>query len=193
MRGTPCQRHHGRTGTGIIPAHAGNTFCEHMDGKVVGGSSPRMRGTPKTKRMICFITGIIPAHAGNTVRPRRRSGAPRDHPRACGEHLGLTSWMPAGSGSSPRMRGTQHYINAGLSPTGIIPAHAGNTETAARWRSGRRDHPRACGEHVFGLGAILVLWGSSPRMRGTLRVSSLSLSFPGIIPAHAGNTYSAVF
>ena len=71
---------------------------------------------------------------------------------------------------------------------GIIPAHAGNTRA---WHFGRlrvRDHPRACGEHGCTMACVLLLLGSSPRMRGTpWRLASARLRL-GIIPAHAGNT-----
>ena len=87
MRGT---LHHGQiriAGTGIIPAHAGNTIgclktfrwtrdhpraCgEHSSWMfscvVFAGSSPRMRGTRDNQRYRDVVEGIIPAHAGNTV------------------------------------------------------------------------------------------------------------------------------
>ena len=51
-----------------------------------------------------------------------------------------------------------------------------------------RDHPRACGEHLWlwrGTGRVL---GSSPRLRGTLGVIYVRAVFHGIIPALAGNT-----
>ena len=71
---------------GIIPAYAGNTgsfsnrdygrrdhprVCgEHVGsqflGKIVEGSSPRMRGTPKAAASALISGGIIPAYAGNT-------------------------------------------------------------------------------------------------------------------------------
>mgnify|MGYP000193879767 CR=1 FL=1 len=70
------------------------------------------------------------------------------------------------------------------------------------------DHPRVCGEHfvptIMGsvsLGSSRVCgehrtltdengepWGSSPRMRGTLKAYNHGNRNPGIIPAYAGNT-----
>ena len=70
------------------------------------GSSPRMRGTQSESHTRKLITGIIPAHAGNTYKTTARRQYPRDHPRACGEHLRLTATDHGGRGSSPRMRGT---------------------------------------------------------------------------------------
>ena len=86
MRGTQ-RTHEGRgKGTGIIPAHAGNTLvfrpfpgvwgdhpracgehrCKITRGDVSPGSSPRMRGTRDVRPLADKGDGIIPAHAGNT-------------------------------------------------------------------------------------------------------------------------------
>ena len=124
------------------------------DGDVHAGSSPRMRGTLAT------IAGhptagphprIIPAHAGNSPTAEPVQG------------------RSIASGSSPRMRGT------------LVPG----VEALGRSTS---DHPRACGELTrrrCGSRAIRIIPahagnshppckvarnGSSPRMRGTLRL-----------------------
>ena len=70
---------------------------------------------------------IIPAYAGSTsVSPCRR-GAPKDHPRVCGEHgLNATSGPPL-EGSSPRMRGALQCGALSGSGARIIPAYAGST------------------------------------------------------------------
>ena len=76
-------------------------------------------------------------------------------------------FMPCDPGSSPRMRGTL----AGTIPVdavhGIIPAYAGNTVTIMKNPSKTWDHPRVCGEHLTGNPYLLMVQGSSPRMRGT--------------------------
>ena len=156
------------------------------------GSSPRMRGTPIifAKKYVGF--GIIPAHAGNTSAPRAASPTRWDHPRACGEHGDLRYLLVGMLGSSPRMRGTRGYNRQGDRRGGIIPAHAGNTAGFMSKGTYLRDHPRACGEHLM-LGITLaVVRGSSPRMRGTLLQLPDIPSNGGIIPAHAGNTLTAM-
>ena len=50
------------------------------------------------------------------------------------------------------------------------------------------DHPRVCGEHEQCAPPVVVLVGSSPRMRGTLRRAFRKFRRLGIIPAYAGNT-----
>ena len=91
-------------------------------------------------------------------------------------------------GSSPRVRGTPvQYGDEGFS-FGIIPACAGNTRSERRTTRAARDHPRVCGEHCLIVLTILIGWGSSPRVRGTLTVATSTPLLQGIIPACAGNT-----
>ena len=86
------------------------------------------------------------------------------------------------------MRGTQGLSCSIALNDRIIPAHAGNTDRESCAWCPRRDHPRACGEHMPPSCSILTVLGSSPRMRGTLCPVCLDLRVVGIIPAHAGNT-----
>ena len=72
---------------------------------------------------------------------------------------------------------------------GIIPACAGNTPSAGSVPRSCRDHPRVCGEHFFLFFGRVVLWGSSPRVRGTPLLSWRGSRLRGIIPACAGNTF----
>ena len=111
-----------------------------------------------------------------------------DHPRVCGEHFVPTIMGSVSLGSSPRMRGTQ-IVDTGLRKLrGIIPAYAGNTWWSVSLAVASRDHPRVCGEHRSRRSRKFLLRGSSPRMRGTLRVLGDNVNAVGIIPAYAGNT-----
>ena len=51
-----------------------------------------------------------------------------------------------------------------------------------------RDHPRACGAHMFLPMSAAPTAGSSPRMRGSHFVTPEPTPAEGIIPAHAGLT-----
>ena len=93
---------------GIIPAHAGLTRpCDCPQLRVwdhpracgahcasasclsrCSGSSPRMRGSQAHKERSYHRPGIIPAHAGLTPSHDISSPLGRDHPRACGAHVG---------------------------------------------------------------------------------------------------------
>ena len=171
MRGTPFPHLRFVVPVGIIPAHAGNTSA-HCRMRISGrdhpracgehvsarrrprrrrGSSPRMRGTLGLAPVLPSILGIIPAHAGNTRRPIVRPTWCRDHPRACGEHSVMAALTSRLRGSSPRMRGTRYERVRFVAELGIIPAHAGNTNSQNATDISRRDHPRACGEHCRAL------------------------------------------
>ena len=86
------------------------------------------------------------------------------------------------------MRGTQHWCGFDLPAGGIIPAYAGNTCDPKYLRRSHGDHPRVCGEHYARRNPNTRFKGSSPRMRGTLRVPCRGQIGVGIIPAYAGNT-----
>ena len=210
MRGTLEDGRRQPADRGIIPAHAGNTaalrsrsvdyrdhpracgeHCDTLDHATRNrGSSPRMRGTLDVGLPSAGWTGIIPAHAGNTKGSSIAWRPSGDHPRACGEHQLWILLMTPGLGSSPRMRGTPW---CGVRPQrqhGIIPAHAGNTKSIPCDQHESWDHPRACGEHIMQSGSKRSQPGSSPRMRGTPGLDPDYASPFGIIPAHAGNTWS---
>ena len=175
-------------GLGIIPAYAGNTIIhnsyplihrdhprvcgEHryrtLDMEYNPGSSPRMRGTRLFHPPRRPPTGIIPAYAGNTWWAISPAPTAWDHPRVCGEHVGLVAHVCEYEGSSPRMRGTLGKIWVSFLHCGIIPAYAGNTPVIPRRLVGHRDHPRVCGEHRIERNGGNLILGSSPRMRGTL-------------------------
>ena len=152
------------------------------------GSSPRMRGSPTSGTASVTQLGIIPAHAGLTHYERPNLCPLWDHPRACGAHY---QWCPPRVpcvGSSPRMRGSRIFSIGNLSFVGIIPAHAGLTRGQSSAIRLKRDHPRACGAHLFPRDTMLVTRGSSPRMRGSQKAVENGYTDSGIIPAHAGLT-----
>ena len=86
-----------------------------------------MRGTHRVSPFGVSAPGIIPADAGNTLIAEIGVVADLDHPRGCGEHTDDERNHMVRKGSSPRMRGTPGWSNAGSRPGRIIPADAGNT------------------------------------------------------------------
>ena len=196
------------TALGIIPAYAGSTctatrpssrpgdhprVCgEHLDiiceDHEVEGSSPRMRGALPYVQRMKITAGIIPAYAGSTVCSSSRLSAARDHPRVCGEHLPLQPSRGDWIGSSPRMRGAPNTYFGSIKVSRIIPAYAGSTAKWLPCGARSKDHPRVCGEHSHIAGKILILKGSSPRMRGARFWFYRVTPFRGIIPAYAGST-----
>ena len=71
----------------------------------------------------------------------------------------------------------------------IIPAHAGQTRRDISTSGRSPDHPRACGANGKISSKTMVRTGSSPRMRGKLRVERGRDDKIRIIPAHAGQTH----
>ena len=212
MRGTRRQHGGAQVGGRFIPAHAGNTpanpwrtspdpvhprACgEHgsrlASRRMAVGSSPRMRGTLLILILAFDAKRFIPAHAGNTASRLRRSRKRAVHPRACGEHVLCLLVFGNGVGSSPRMRGTLPRDADQVRVGRFIPAHAGNTASSIHRRPCCPVHPRACGEHYPLDAPALPKPGSSPRMRGTLPPPAQHRGDVRFIPAHAGNTTSAV-
>ena len=212
MRGAPQMARRAHRHEGIIPAHAGSTSClmcpptkcrdhpracgEHflslVKQQTLKGSSPRMRGALPTRHLYASSYRIIPAHAGSTIPSPRNGPWPRDHPRACGEHITRAMTRRAIWGSSPRMRGALRGEVQPFYGAGIIPAHAGSTAHVGYRYRPVRDHPRACGEHRPSRGWTNSRTGSSPRMRGAPLTGAMQALPDGIIPAHAGSTLNEV-
>ncbi len=88
------------------------------------------------------------------------------------------------------MRGTLPKRVMANNLLGIIPAYAGNTIHILCRRLQRWDHPRVCGEHIYGVSPFTPCAGSSPRMRGTPADRMSAQHVKRIIPAYAGNTTS---
>ena len=93
-------------------------------------------------------------------------------------------------GSSLRVRGAASIVGGALQGVGIIPAHAGSSILNAGTVELGRDHPRACGEQALTRGELAAVGGSSPRVRGAVRVHRRNERRPGIIPACAGSRRS---
>ena len=164
------------------------TVRRHGAGFPVAGSSPRLRGTALTRdnrdiRPVRFI----PAPAGEQ-RSLLNWIELAVHPRACGEQSRYSSQthQPA-AGSSPRLRGTDFRGYRLFGTVGrFIPAPAGNSEAWSSLPHGSPVHPRACGEQVRCDRHGLICNGSSPRLRGTVRIEKLCREYPGSSPRLRG-------
>ena len=90
------------------------------------------------------------------------------------------------------MGGTEGEHCVGEVVHGIIPAYVGSSWPDTGSGTSRWDHPCVCGEQVKAADRVLVLVGSSPRMRGAVLRSSSAGTSGRIIPAHAGSSSSTV-
>ena len=208
VRGTAETRFHKTRHTRFIPACAGNrtprpptTPPAPVHPRVCGeqplivvrrsgrfGSSPRVRGTDSPASIAASKLRFIPACAGNRITAGGSGGSGSVHPRVCGEQDVVNHETWAGTGSSPRVRGTDIHIRRGHPGRRFIPACAGNRITGVPGESAGAVHPRVCGEQSVPRAVSPVSCGSSPRVRGTAAPPRAIGLRPRFIPACAGNS-----
>ena len=157
--------------------------------RIPTGSSPLTRGAPQPNIPVRGCSGLIPAHAGSTGNVHRRVLAVGAHPRSRGEHPVVRTSPAFVAGSSPLTRGARDVYKASMSPSGLIPAHAGSTLSRAIHRDLWRAHPRSRGEHWSAWPCSLMIRGSSPLTRGARCRRCWRWSRWRLIPAHAGSTH----
>ena len=86
------------------------------------------------------------------------------------------------------MRGTGKSPPLWILSCRITPACAGNSGKYSPQFSQPRDHPRVCGEQCASVEVFSALWGSPPRVRGTVPGDPSGKPEEGITPACAGNS-----
>ena len=86
-----------------------------------------MRGKQDRPKQLPGHLRNIPAYAGKTRLVRLWSAVRTEHPRVCGENVGVDLVDHGNSGTSPRMRGKPPRVVGGLLCERNIPAYAGKT------------------------------------------------------------------
>ena len=94
------------------------------------------------------------------------------------------------SGSSPLTRGKRKRRKRPANPVRLIPAHAGKTASRPLGTARRGAHPRSRGENSPVTSSLGTVMGSSPLTRGKQGRRGQGPDPLGLIPAHAGKTYS---
>ena len=174
---------------GLIPAHAGKTVAPRVigvrrrahprsrgeniprscQGSPAGGSSPLTRGKQAAHHRLQNDLGLIPAHAGKTRRGGLHLRGAGAHPRSRGENDVKTgSGLPV-LGSSPLTRGKHDEAARARERPGLIPAHAGKTDSPRCGVGAGWAHPRSRGENVRVGDGYGRSSGSSPLTRGKRR------------------------
>ncbi len=150
------------------------------------GLSPRVRGNRGQPFQRYLPGGSIPACAGEpgcSASPGLLQGV---YPRVCGGTGIRADDRSRLDGLSPRVRGNPGVGVHPLEGVRSIPACAGEPQKDPHQAAPTRVYPRVCG----GTGEALVMrscaWGLSPRVRGNLVRSLLSVKGLGSIPACAG-------
>ena len=154
------------------------------------GSSPLTRGKRSTRCSRGRQRGLIPAHAGKTTHHRHELSRAQAHPRSRGENHPAPRGPRTPVGSSPLTRGKRPRRQYCPATSRLIPAHAGKTLRMSQYVLDRRAHPRSRGENQERPDDIDRPRGSSPLTRGKPRLQLSELLFAGLIPAHAGKTWS---
>ena len=125
-----------------------------------------MRGKGRTTRPAPARARITPACAGKRKSCAAQKTSAWDHPRMCGEKLGVALLALAFKGSPPHVRGKVLYGS-------LIGCTA-------------QDHPRMCGEKGLFCRPPAHVMGSPPHVRGKGSESPVLVRFLGITPACAG-------
>ena len=155
---------------------------------MVSGSSPLTRGKRVAKMQSRDLPRLIPAHAGKTSGRPSPAALGRAHPRSRGENEGGHVDVDAGRGSSPLTRGKRLNRVLNRVGAGLIPAHAGKTDTRRAGTSITSAHPRSRGENLWLPPGRLRAGGSSPLTRGKRGRVGGDAWRGWLIPAHAGKT-----
>ena len=150
------------------------------------GLSPRVRGNLRCAVHQSDGTGSIPACAGEPQRQREWHPRPRVYPRVCGGTRRYVEDAEIAAGLSPRVRGNHRPTCNSSTPSGSIPACAG--EPALAWWSAscRRVYPRVCGGTGKVNSPAVGRAGLSPRVRGNRGHGGSEAWREGSIPACAG-------
>ena len=160
-----------------------------VNGKqVTTGSSPQVRGRLDVAAWVNVVFGLIPAGAGQTRPPSDRRRVLAAHPRGCGADLTLFVFLTQSIGSSPRVRGRRGRRSVEVRGHGLIPAGAGQTRDKHGQAGALGAHPRGCGADGTRPTTCTRQRGSSPRVRGRLRIEVVDGQATGLIPAGAGQT-----
>ena len=172
------------------PRVCGEKNCLQLRITEATGSPPRMRGKGAASFPIDIGPRITPAYAGKRRQTSVRCACRWDHPRVCGEKITKVKSSQHTTGSPPRMRGKAVAGAPGKLAAGITPAYAGKSLGNSPAACKMEDHPRVCGEKVFGPAVDAGQPGSPPRMRGKDSHPQYTTNQGGITPAYAGKRYS---
>ena len=156
------------------------------------GSSPLTRGKRWYAKRHGAYYGLIPAHAGKTSPSAPGGIASRAHPRSRGENVTINQGWDRLEGSSPLTRGKRIGMTATIKGRGLIPAHAGKTQSFAAPERPRGAHPRSRGENAVLRPPGRPDCGLIPAHAGKTRSQQLSCSGRGAHPRSRGENIAAI-
>ena len=152
--------------------------------------TPHMRGKGTGALKDRRHVRITPAYAGKSRQGRSAPDRPRDHPRTCGEKYLSAQERRIHKGSPPHVRGKERDPAFNTAQQRITPAYAGKSHFVTSFHLSKRDHPRMCGEKLFGVWRRRCRVGSPPHVRGKEKTNEKARYALRITPAHAGKSRS---
>ena len=175
----------------VYPRVCGGTILRHLRQFSRKGLSPRVRGNPAHSAGHTQSERSIPACAGEPACWSRESLILAVYPRVCGgtsSHFAV-SWRD--KGLSPRVRGNPTAQPEDPWVQRSIPACAGEPYRLDVFRGDRRVYPRVCGGTWSVRNGTRRATGLSPRVRGNLPRSYITIIPERSIPACAGEPLPA--
>ena len=145
-----------------------------------------MRGKGPYSNIAPMYSRITPAYAGKSITHPCACSTCGDHPRICGEKIGLDCIVHCFQGSPPHMRGKGPACSRAKIRSGITPAYAGKRNCRVTLSATVRDHPRICGEKALVQIIFFFQEGSPPHMRGKEKPRHVGGVEIRITPAYAG-------
>jgi len=124
---------------------------------------------------------------GNAFRSRTNTESTTVHPHVHGERGAWIDFVFSSGGSSPRTWGTLKHGSSRSGSLRFIPTYMGNALSQSRTTTSPPVHPHVHGERALPLGAVLYVFGSSPRTWGTLRRGNAQRPADRFIPTYMGN------
>ena len=170
----------------VYPRVCGGTYRAQVTLSIRRGLSPRVRGNPAGGGYGRAVVGSIPACAGEPPPSIACWNASPVYPRVCGGTSSRKMGRRRRKGLSPRVRGNPLPPKRSSTPTGSIPACAGEPAVIAPRPQRREVYPRVCGGTSMAMGRGINQPGLSPRVRGNLAVNADGVAVQRSIPACAG-------
>ena len=176
----------------VYPRVCGGTATMAAIAKPTGGLSPRVRGNRVNPPALDERGRSIPACAGEPASGPSLRRMASVYPRVCGGTHSLPSASLSAMGLSPRVRGNLFIRALCAWLYRSIPACAGEPQLWQRLPSLRGVYPRVCGGTVTSSSSVAAFSGLSPRVRGNLPSSFLSVFAGRSIPACAGEPVAGI-
>ena len=129
----------------VHPRVCGGQAPLSLEGRLMSGSSPRVRGTEMVGRGRRTCRRFIPACAGDSRDGRQGRISGSVHPRVCGGQYPSLMKATLLTGSSPRVRGTGVARAGEADDLRFIPACAGDRPATMTAYREMAVHPRVCG------------------------------------------------